>query len=46
MFNVARDVNQIKFIILMKGGIPEEKEPEGFVTDANVLKAIPEVNLT
>lgn len=30
----------------MKGGIPEEKEPEGFVTDANVLKAIPEVNLT
>lgn len=30
----------------MKAGIPEEKEPEGFVTDASVLKAIPEVNLT
>lgn len=30
----------------MKGGIPEEKPLEGFITDAETLKAIPEVNLT
>lgn len=46
VFNVARDVNQIKFIFHMIGGIPEEKQSEGFITDAETLKAIPEVNLT
>lgn len=32
VFNIARDINNIKFILSMKPGIPEQ-ESEGFVID-------------
>ncbi|CAD8096235.1 unnamed protein product [Paramecium primaurelia] len=47
VFNVARDINVIKFILQMKQSNPtNDPIPEGFITDTATLKAIPEVNLT
>lgn len=47
VFNIPKDVDQLKFLVYMINSNPNtEPIAEGFITDEQTLRSLPEVNIS